>query len=156
MKFRVASLAARLVMAAVPALAQDAPMGDAEAGAKVFAKCQTCHVIADAEGNVLGGKNSKTGPNLYGMPGRVAGTYPEFKYGESIVALGATGFVWDEASFVEYVADPAKFLKTKLDDKGAKSKMSFKLPKEEDAKNVWAYIVSLSPAATTEAAPATN
>ena len=156
MKFRVASLAASLVMAAVPALAQDAPMGDAEAGAKVFAKCQTCHVIADAEGNVLGGKNSKTGPNLYGMPGRVAGTYPEFKYGESIVALGATGFVWDEASFVEYVADPAKFLKTKLDDKGAKSKMSFKLPKEEDAKNVWAYIVSLSPAATTEAAPATN
>ena len=157
MKFRIASLAASLVMAAVPALAQDAPMGDAEAGAKVFAKCQTCHVIADAEGNVLGGKNSKTGPNLYGMPGRVAGTYPEFKYGESIVALGATGFVWDEASFVEYVADPAKFLKTKLDDKSAKSKMAFKLPKEQDAHNVWAYIVSLSPAAADAAAePATN
>jgi cytochrome c len=156
MKFRVASLAASLVMAALPALAQDAPMGDAEAGAKVFAKCQTCHVIADAEGNVLGGKNSKTGPNLYGMPGRAAGSYPEFKYGESIVALGASGFVWDEASFVEYVADPAKFLKAKLDDKGAKSKMSFKLPKEEDAKNVWAYIVSLSPAPAAEAAPATN
>jgi cytochrome c len=157
MKFRVASLAASLVMAAVPTLAQDAPMGDAEAGAKVFAKCQTCHVIADAEGNVLGGKNSKTGPNLYGMPGRAAGTYPEFKYGESIVALGATGFVWDEASFVEYVADPAKFLKAKLDDKSAKSKMAFKLPKEEDAHNVWAYIVSLSPAAADAAAePATN
>jgi cytochrome c len=157
MKFRVASLAASLVMAAVPALAQDAPMGDAEAGAKVFAKCQTCHVIADAEGNVLGGKNSKTGPNLYGMPGRAAGTYPEFKYGESIVALGATGFVWDEASFVEYVADPAKFLKARLDDKGAKSKMVFKLPKQEDAHNVWAYIVSLSPAAADAAAePATN
>lgn len=119
--------------------------GDAAAGEKVFAKCQTCHVIANEAGEVLGGKNAKTGPNLYGMPGRVAGTYPEFKYGESIVALGATGFVWDEASFVEYVADPAKFLKTRLDDTKAKSKMVFKLPKAEDAANVWAYIASLSP-----------
>ena len=34
------------------------------------------------------------------LPGRVAGTYPEFKYGESIVALGATGFAWNEADFV--------------------------------------------------------
>lgn len=137
----------KMVLALVPALmAAPALAQDLEAGAKVFAKCQTCHVVANEAGEVLAGKNSKTGPNLYGMPGRVAGTYPEFKYGESIVALGATGFVWDEASFVEYVADPAKFLKAKLDDKGAKSKMSFKLGKEEDAKNVWAYIVSLSPA----------
>lgn len=137
----------KMVLALVPALmAAPALAQDLEAGAKVFAKCQTCHVVANEAGEVLAGKNSKTGPNLYGMPGRAAGTYPEFKYGESIVALGATGFVWDEASFVEYVADPAKFLKAKLDDKGAKSKMQFKLGKEEDAKNVWAYIVSLSPA----------
>jgi cytochrome c len=137
----------KMVLALVPALmAAPALAQDLEAGAKVFAKCQTCHVVANEAGEVLAGKNSKTGPNLYGLPGRAAGTYPEFKYGESIVALGATGFVWDEASFVEYVADPAKFLKAKLDDKGAKSKMSFKLGKEEDAKNVWAYIVSLSPA----------
>ncbi len=126
--------------------------GDAAAGEKVFAKCQTCHVIANEAGEVLGGKNAKTGPNLYGMPGRVAGTYPDFKYGESIVALGATGFVWDEASFTEYAADPAKFLKTRLDDTKAKSKMAFKLPKAEEAANVWAYIASLSP----PAAPATE
>ena len=87
------------------------------------------------------------------MPGRVAGTYPEFKYGESIVALGATGFAWNEADFVTYVADPAKFLKEKTGDKAAKSKMSFKLPKEEDARNVYAFIASLSPApAATDAA----
>jgi cytochrome c len=141
MKLSKLALALLPALAAAPAMAQDV-----EAGAKVFAKCQTCHVIANEAGEVLAGKNAKTGPNLYGMPGRTAGTYADFKYGESIVALGATGFVWDEASFVEYVADPAKFLKTKLDDKGAKSKMSFKLGKEEDAKNVWAYIVSLSPA----------
>ncbi|OYU17257.1 MAG: cytochrome C [Rhodobacteraceae bacterium PARR1] len=142
MKLSKLALALLPALAAAPAMAQDL-----EAGAKVFAKCQTCHVVANEAGEVLAGKNAKTGPNLYGMPGRVAGTYPDFKYGESIVALGATGFVWNEADFVTYVADPAKFLKTKLDDKGAKSKMSFKLGKEEDAKNVWAYIVSLSPAA---------
>ena len=157
--------AATLALIAAPALAQDAPTGDAAAGEKVFAKCQTCHVVANEAGEVLAGKGSKTGPNLYGLPGRIAGTYPEFKYGESIVALGASGFAWNEADFVAYVADPAKFLKEKTGDKAAKSKMSFKLPKEEDAKNVWAFIASLSPAAAAadaaapaegEAAPASN
>jgi cytochrome c len=137
---------------AAPVMAQDVT-GDAAAGEKVFNKCQTCHVIADAEGKVLGGKNAKTGPNLYGLPGRVAGTQADFNgYGDSLVALGATGMVWNEAEFVAYVADPAKYLKDKLGDKSAKSKMSFKLPKEDEAKNVYAYIASLSPAA--DAAPA--
>jgi cytochrome c len=157
--------AAVLALVAAPAFAQEVPSGDAAAGEKVFAKCQTCHVVANEAGEVLAGKNSKTGPNLYGLPGRAAGTYPEFKYGESIVALGASGFTWNEADFVAYVADPAKFLKDKTGDKAAKSKMSFKLPKEEDAKNVYAFIASLSPAAAAtdaaapaegEAAPASN
>ncbi|MES2915607.1 MAG: c-type cytochrome [Pseudomonadota bacterium] len=138
--------AAILALAAVPALAQEAPTGDAAAGEKVFNKCQTCHVISNDAGEVLAGKAGKTGPNLYGLPGRTAGTYPEFNYGESIVALGATGFTWNEADFVTYVADPGKFLKEKLGDKAAKTKMGFKLPKEEDARNVWAFISSLSPA----------
>ncbi len=58
------------------------------------------HVVANEAGEVLAGKNSKTGPNLYGLPGRAAGTYPEFKYGESIVCPGASGFTWNEADFV--------------------------------------------------------
>ena len=137
---------------AVPAFAQDI-----EAGAKVFNQCQTCHVIQNEAGETLAGKNAKTGPNLYGLPGRVIGSYPDFKYGDSIVALGATGAVWDEASFVEYVQDPAKFLKAKLGDDKAKSKMAFKVKNSEDAKNLWAFIASLSPAPAAtegEAAPA--
>jgi cytochrome c len=145
MKLTMTALSLVTLALTAPAFAEEIT-GDAAAGEKVFAKCQTCHVVADADGNVLAGKNAKVGPNLYGMPGRVAGTYPEFKYGKSILALGETGFVWDEASFVEYVADPAKFLKAKLNDKGAKSQMSFKLGKAEDAQNVYAYIASLSPA----------
>ncbi|WP_135447193.1 MULTISPECIES: c-type cytochrome [Tabrizicola] len=134
----------------VPALAQDI-----EAGAKTFNQCQTCHVIQNEAGETLAGKNAKTGPNLYGLPGRVIGSYEGFKYGDSIVALGQTGAVWDEASFVEYVQNPAKFLKERLGDDKAKSKMAFQLKKPEDAANVWAFIASLSPApAPTEAAPA--
>ncbi len=53
-----------------------------------------------------------------------------------------------------YVADPAKFLKDKTGDAKAKSKMTFKLGDEQDAKDVWAFIASLSPAAAAgEAAP---
>lgn len=134
-------------MVALPVLAQDAPTGDAVAGANVFKKCATCHAIMDAEGTVLGGRGAKVGPNLYGLPGRVAGSYEGFTYGASIKALGETGFVWSEADLVAYVADPTGFLKDKLGDTSARGKMMFKLAKEQDAHDVWAYIVSLSPAA---------
>lgn len=143
MKYHLATV---LALIAAPALAQEVPSGDAAAGEKVFAKCQTCHMVVNEAGEVLAGKAGKTGPNLFGLPGRTAGTYPDFKYGEGIVAAGAAGVVWNEADFVTYVADPAKFLKEKTGDKAAKTKMSFKLPKEEDARNVWAFISSLSPA----------
>ncbi len=149
MKLTIAALA--FAGLAAPAFAQDI-----EAGAKTFNQCQTCHVVANEAGEVLAGKNAKTGPNLYGLPGRVVGSLPDFKYGESIVAVGAAGQVWDEANFVEYVQDPAKYLKAKLGDDKAKSKMSFKLKKPEDAANVWAYIASLSPAAAATDAAATD
>lgn len=142
---KLATFALAGALLAAPAFAQEV-IGNAEAGAKVFAKCQTCHTVANEAGEVLAGKGAKTGPNLYGIAGRKAGSYPEFKYGASLVALGEGGFVWDEASFVEYVSDPSKFLKAKLNDPKAKGNMSFKLPKEEDAQNVWAYLVSLAPA----------
>lgn len=152
---RLTLTALALASLAAPAVAQDI-----EAGAKTFNQCQTCHVIANEAGEVLAGKNAKTGPNLYGLPGRLVGSYEGFKYGESIVAVGAAGQVWDEANFVEYAQDPAKYLKAKLGDDKAKSKMAYKLKKPEDAVNLWAFIASLSPAvaapaegAATEAAP---
>lgn len=164
MKFGRFSAAVALVALGVTQASAE-PTGDAEAGAKVFAKCQTCHIVADADGKVLAGRNNKTGPNLYGLPGRVAGTYEGFAYGESIVAMGQAGYAWDEEGFVAYVANPVGFLRDKTGDKGAKSKMSFKLPSEKDARNVYAFIASLSPApeaaasapaAGQEAKPASN
>lgn len=139
MKLKLAMLA--LMATTAPALAE----GDAAKGEAVFKQCQACHVVVDADGKVLAGKASKTGPNLYGMPGRVAGTYPEFKYGESIVAAGAAGLVWDEVTFVAYAQDSGAFLKETLGDKSAKSKMAFKVKNAEIAADVYAYLVSLSP-----------
>lgn len=152
MRLTLTALTFASLALAAPVLAQDAPTGDAAAGERVFAKCQTCHVIADADGNVLGGRNAKTGPNLYGLPGRAAGAYAGFNgYGDDLVKLGTDGFVWNEADFVAYVANPAAFLKEKVAN-NARSKMSFRLTNEKEALDVWAYIASLSPAA--DAAPA--
>ncbi|NBZ86386.1 c-type cytochrome [Stagnihabitans tardus] len=140
MKTLIGALALSLMT--LPAFAE----GDAAAGAKVFQKCQTCHAMVNEAGEVVAGKGAKTGPNLYGLPGRVAGSVEGFKYGDDMLALGATGFQWGEADFVAYVADPSKFLQEKLSDSKARGKMMFKLPKADDAANVWAYIASLSPA----------
>lgn len=127
-----------------PAFADGHATGDAEAGAAVFNKCKACHMIQDAEGTDIV-KGGKTGPNLYGLYTRVAGS-TDFKYGDSIVQAGEAGLEWNEEEFVKYVADPKKYLAEYNDDKRAKSKMAFKLKDEADAANVWAYIVSVGPA----------
>ncbi len=122
---------------AVPAFAE----GDAEKGKKTFNKCKSCHMIEAPDGEAIV-KGGKTGPNLYGIAGRTAGTLEGFKYGESIVEAGENGLVWDEASFVEYSQDPKAFLKSYLDSTSAKSKMTFKL--KSGGEDVYAYILSVS------------
>lgn len=147
------TIAALTALTAMPALAA----GDAEAGAKVFNQCQTCHTVMNDAGEILAGKNAKIGPNLYAVVGRAAASYPDFKYGDGIKELGATGFVWTEDDIATYVQDPTGFLDDKTGDKKAKSKMMFKLKKSEDAANVAAFLASLAPApdaAATDAAPA--
>lgn len=114
--------------------------GDHEAGEKDFRKCKSCHTITTPEGEDIV-KGGKTGPNLYGVIGRTAGTAEDFRYGESIVAAGEAGLVWDETNLVEYLADPKAFLAAYLDDSGAKSKMTFKL---KDGEDVAAYLASLT------------
>ncbi len=98
--------------------------GDVAKGEKTYKKCKACHTIAD--GDEVHFKGGKTGPNLFGVIGRVVGS-EDFKYGGSMAALGETGLVWTEELLAEYVTDPKEFLITQLDDSAAKSKMSFKL-----------------------------
>lgn len=143
MKLTVAALTFATIAFAAPTFAQD--MGDAAEGEKVFKKCQSCHVVVDPDGNVLAGKAGKIGPNLYGVVGRVAGSYPDFKYGAGIEELMTAGYVWTEADLATYTQDPTAFLKDKTGDKKARSNMAFKLNNDKDAANVAAYLVSLAP-----------
>lgn len=128
---------------AVPALAQDAA-GDAKKGERVFNQCQACHVVEAPDGTVLAGRAGKIGPNLYGIGTGPAASVEGFKYGDGLKEAAEKGLVWDEENFVEYVQDPTSFLREYTDDKGARSAMSFKLRKEDDAKDVYAYITSLT------------
>ncbi len=144
MKFSIATaMFAGLI--AVPAFAGGHASGDATAGEKAFNQCKACHAIVDADGNDIV-KGGKTGPNLYGLPGRTAGTQADFgKYKDAIVAAGEGGLVWDEANFVAYAQDPNAFLKEVTGDSKARSGMAFRVRKEDDALNLWAYIASVSP-----------
>ncbi len=132
MRFLIA--AAAMTMLALPAWAGDAAKGETE-----FKKCKSCHAIVAPDGTEIQ-KGGKTGPNLWGIVGKAVASDPEYKYGESIVAVGASGAVWDEAELAAYVADPGEWLEEKLDDDGAKSKMTFKLAK--GAEDVAAYLAT--------------
>lgn len=134
----LAAIAAATV--AAPALAA----GDAAKGAKTFNQCQTCHVVVNDAGETLAGRAAKTGPNLYKVIGRQAGSVDGFGYGPSIVEAGKNGLVWDEESFIAYVQDPTKFLKETLDDSKARGKMTFKVRKASDAADLYAFLVSLA------------
>jgi cytochrome c len=70
--------------------------GDLTAGKQAFALCQSCHTIPE------GGPN-KTGPNLYGVFGRVAGAHEGFKYSD---ALKGAGFKWDAGKLHAWLANP--------------------------------------------------
>ncbi len=128
---------AGLLMAA-PAFAA----GDAAVGAKEFNKCKACHSIVADDGTAVV-KGGKVGPNLYGVFGRKAGSYPDFKYSKSMVAAGEKGLVWDEEHFVVYVQGATEFLQDYLGDPKAKGAMTYKLKKNME--DVAAYLISVGP-----------
>lgn len=114
--------------------------GDPEAGKKVFNRCKACHKIGE------GAKNS-SGPALTNVHGNPAGMSEGYNYSKSLKAAGEGGLVWTDEMLARWLMDPKAFLKEVLDDDSAKTKMSLKLKKAEDAANVIAYLASFSSAA---------
>ena len=141
------TIAAALAILAAPAFAQDLTptLGDAANGEEQFNRqCVACHMVADADGNVLAGRNSRTGPNQYGLIGRVLGSTEDFKYSDGLVALGEAGEVWNEANFVGYVQDPTGWIREKLEDRRARGKMAYQVRAEQDAYDLYAYLATFS------------
>jgi cytochrome c len=64
-------------------------------------QCATCHSAKQ-------GDAPRQGPNLFGVVGRKAGTYPGFKYS---AGLASADFVWDEARLDAYITNPQAMIK---------------------------------------------
>ena len=139
---QIAIAVAALMAWSSAALAQ---AGNAEDGEAVFKKCMACHRIGPDAKNLIG-------PNLTGVLGRQAGTAEGFAYSDLNKASGASGLVWTEDLIFKYLEDPTPFLKGFLTDKGkadlaaGATKMVFKLPDEQDRRDVIAYLKTFSPA----------
>lgn len=127
MKFKfVIAVAAALVAMSGSAFAEG---GDAAKGEKVFKKCKACHSATK--------EKNKVGPHLVGIVGRMAASVEGYKYGKGITAAAETIGEWDEVKLAEYLANPKEFV-------GGKSKMTFRLKKEDQRADVVAYLVSLA------------
>lgn len=117
--------------------------GDAAKGEKVFKKCMACHQVGEDAKN-------RVGPILTGVIGRAAGSVEGYKYGKHTKEAGEAGLVWTDEEVFNYLADPRKYLRAYLDNPKAKSKMSFKLKKEDQRMDVIAYLKTFSPEAENE------
>jgi cytochrome c len=83
----------KALLAELPAAYQSA---DLDNGQAKFAICKTCHTVAQGGGNM-------TGPNLYGVFGRKAGTSPGFAYSDGMKALAIS---WDADSISKWIENP--------------------------------------------------
>lgn len=97
-----------VLLAAMPAPFNAADLADGE---KQFAKCRACHTITADKMNL-------TGPHLYGVFGRKAGTEPGYTYTD---AMKAHDTVWDFATLDTFVSAPQTTVKgTKMAYTGIK------------------------------------
>lgn len=97
--------------------------GDLENGRRAFARCRSCHTITE------GGPNM-TGPNLWGLFGRQAGSHAGFNYSK---AVKGAGFTWDAERLDHWLQNPRTFLPG--------NKMTFPgLPDSADRRDVIAFL----------------
>lgn len=136
-------LAAAASLLGTAAVADGHITGDAAAGEAAFRQCVSCHVVTAPDGEQLAGRNGRSGPNLYGIPGGTYGAVEGFNYSPSFQAANAAGLMYDEAAFVSYVMDPTGHLREVLDDSSARGAMAFRVRSEDDARNLYAFLASL-------------
>jgi cytochrome c len=108
-----------------PPLATLLATGDAAAGEKIFAKCTSCHTIAQGGGDGIG-------PNLYGVVGKPIGKHePGFAYSSDLSGHGGD---WTFENLDHWLKSPKAF--------ASGTKMSFAgLGKPEDRANVILFLL---------------
>ena len=108
------------------ALAQD--IGDPSAGEKVFKKCQACHAVGE-------GAKNKIGPELNGVLSEKPGAVENYNFSSAFQQWAADKPQWNADLLSKWLEDPRAVVKG--------TKMAFPgLKKEEDRKNVIAYLAS--------------
>lgn len=96
---------------------------DAEKGARVFKKCQSCHKVEE-------GAPNGTGPGLWNVVGNQAGTHEGFSYS---AAMAGAGYDWTYEQLDSFLTKPSAHLKG--------TKMAFVgLKKPEDRAAVIEYM----------------
>ena len=116
--------------------------GDPEEGERLFLRCAGCHSIINDAGEELYPRGGITGPNLYNVFGRVAGTEPAYlngdelfsfnRYTDDMIAAGATGLVWSEETLADFVENPIPYIREYLGDETARVNMSLRHPNGSD------------------------
>ncbi len=139
-KYRIKTLVLSIIFASfwsIPVHAQ----ADVEAGAKMFRRCFSCHMVgADAF--------NRTGPHLNNLFGRAAGSVEGFKYSDDMVRAASGGLMWDVENLDAFIENPKELV--------SRTKMRFKGIKDpEDRANLMAYLRQFSdnPANIPEAEP---
>ncbi|MEM6833631.1 MAG: c-type cytochrome [Sphingomonadales bacterium] len=101
--------------------------GDVAAGEQLFKRCKACHLVTDE------GRARPTGPRLYGLFGRTAGSLAEFKYYSK--ALKKADHVWTEERLYAFLEDPNAYVP------GIKSAMRVqKITDQDKRKDLLAYL----------------
>jgi cytochrome c len=120
---------------------------DATSGQKKAAICSTCHSFGKDE------KSKPTGPNLWGVVGRMHAADKDFEYSTANRDLGAKGDKWTYEEIFSFIKGPKAYMPG--------TKMTFLgMPKAEDRAAVLAYLRTLSddpvplPAVVADAQPA--
>ena len=85
------------LLAALPVPYSEA---DPENGRRVFARCRSCHTLPEGGANL-------TGPNLWGVFGREAGSLEGYNYSP---AMAAADFVWTAEQLDAWLNNPRTFL----------------------------------------------
>ena len=108
------------ILASLPAPYSE---GDLENGRRVFARCRSCHTLAE-------GGPDMTGPNLWGVFGRPVGSREGFRYSD---AVQAADFTWDAEQLNGWLTAPRDFLPG--------NRMAFAgVPDETDRRDLIAYL----------------